>query len=100
MRHTSCDYVQTETCGQLAADLHVGLLISPQYIAQDFFNRVAAKGEVQQFGQHLKAGQRFLQWSFSANDAEGFVFVAVALAEPTTRWPLGGLFRGLFGGDG
>ena len=62
--------MQAHQGGDVATELQVGGLAAAQGIAQDFVNRIAPEGQLQFGGQHLEAGQGFLQGAIAPQQGE------------------------------
>ena len=60
--------MQAEACGDLAAEAQGGGLSTPELIPQDPFDRIASEGQLHQLGEHLEAGQGFLQHAFRCHE--------------------------------
>ena len=68
--------VQAEHGRQLTTKLQIRGLPAAQHIPEDFFDRIAAKRQLQLKGQHLEASQGLLEHALGADQAEA----AIALA--------------------
>ena len=62
--------MQAHQGGDVAAELQVGGLATAQGIAQDLVDRITPEGQLQFGGQHLEAGQGFLQGASAPQQGE------------------------------
>ena len=77
--------MQPEACTELPQKLQVWCLPASQTVANHLFDAVATERQLQQFAEHLEAGQNFFQRSFAFDQFKASGWILLTKVEGTAQ---------------